>query len=72
MGRVVAIGPAVQVAGWALAGVDVRPAETPADARTRWTALGDEVSLVIVAAPMAEAVAGLPSPTGALVAVLPT
>jgi hypothetical protein len=72
MGTVVAIGPAVQVAGWALAGVDVRPAENAADARTRWAALGEQVSLVIVAAPTAEAVAGLPGPPGALVAVLPT
>jgi vacuolar-type H+-ATPase subunit F/Vma7 len=72
MGTVVAIGPAVQVAGWALAGVDVRPARTLADARERWAALADDVTLVIVSADTAEAVAGVPGPLNALVAVLPT
>lgn len=71
MGSVIAVGPAVQMGGWALAGAEVRPAETDAQARQVWDGLPSDVTLLIVAADVAEAVAGRPGPATALLAVLP-
>lgn len=70
MGTVIAVGPAVQVGGWALAGVDVRPAETPQQARAVWDDLPAHASLLIVSADVADATAGRPAPPGALTVVL--
>jgi hypothetical protein len=67
---VIAVGPAVQMAGWALAGVDVRPAETPAQATDVWDCLPPGTGLLIVAAEVAEAVQGRAAPPGALTLVL--
>ena len=66
----IAVGPAVQVAGWALAGADVRPADTAAQAHQVWDALPDEVSLLVLAESVARAVQGRPVPPGALTVVL--
>lgn len=71
MGSVIAIGPAVQVGGWALAGAEVRPAETDAQARQVWADLPTDVRLLLVSADAARAVAGRPRPPHALLAVLP-
>lgn len=70
MGTVIAVGAGVDVGGWALAGVDVRPAETPAEALAVWDELPPDVSLLVVTAEAAEATAGRPAPAGALTVVL--
>lgn len=70
MGAVIAIGPAVQVGGWSLAGVDVRPAEDTAQALAIWDGLPPETSLLILGADVAEAVRGRDGPPGALTVVL--
>ncbi len=71
MGTVIAVGPAVQVAGWALAGADVRPAETDEQAQQVWGALPSDVSLLVVAESVSRAVHDRPLPPGALTVVLP-
>lgn len=71
MGSVIAVGSSVQVGGWALAGVDVRPAETPKQAISVWDDLPGDVGLLIVTAEVAEATAGRPTPPGALTVVVP-
>lgn len=48
MTRAAAIGEAARVAGYALAGVEVRPAESAAEAREAWLALDREVSLLVL------------------------
>lgn len=70
MAAVIAVGPAVEMGGWALVGVDVRPAETPAQATDVWDSLPPETGLLIVAAEVAEAVRGRAAPSGALTLVL--
>lgn len=70
MGRVIAVGPAVEVSGWALAGVDVRPAESPEQARAVADDLPADVALLIISADVAEATAGRSTPAGALTVVL--
>lgn len=68
---VVAMGDPVRVRGWALAGVQVVPATTRAQARDAWSQLPDSVTLVIVDPVVADSLDDLLSPTGPLVAVLP-
>ena len=70
MGAVIAVGPAVQVGGWSLAGVDVRPAEDAAQALAVWDGLPSDTSLLILGADVAEAVRGRRGPPGALMVVL--
>jgi len=48
MSAVVAIGEHVRLAGYALAGVDVRAAEDAAAARQAWEELSEEVACVIL------------------------
>lgn len=70
-GRVVAIGSAVELAGYALAGVEVIAATEPAAVRRAWSELGDDVALVLLTA---DARRELPEPIarlGVLWAVLP-
>lgn len=67
----IAVGPAVQVAGWALAGADVRPADTEAQAHEVWDGLPNEVSLLVLTEAVARAVRDRPVPSGALTVVLP-
>jgi hypothetical protein len=67
------IGPEHRVAGWALAGVLVRPAETAQAGVEAWTRLPDDVVLVLVTADIAAALgtADVATPPGRLRAVLP-
>lgn len=53
MSRAVAIGDERRLAGYALAGVDVLPAATDAEARAAWAGLDEETALVLVT-PQAE------------------
>lgn len=71
MGTVIAVGPAVQVAGWALAGADVRPADTDAQAQQVWDGLPSDVGLLVLTESVARAVQDRPVPPGALTVVLP-
>ena len=59
MSRSVAIGEAARVAGYALAGVDVRPAETPDAALNAWRTLDGETQLVLLTPAAADALDGL-------------
>jgi vacuolar-type H+-ATPase subunit F/Vma7 len=58
MSRVVAIGEAPRVAGYALAGVEVRAADDPAAAVGAWRSLGPETELVVLTPAAASALAG--------------
>jgi len=73
VGRAAVIGTEHRVAGWSLAGVLVRPAESPAAAVAAWTALPDDVVLVLLTtdADAALAAAQVPPSPGRLRAVLP-
>ena len=71
MGTVHAIGDPVQVQGWVLAGVDVHPASTAAEARTAWADLPRDATVVIATPDVGEVVAGLVDNDGPLLAVLP-
>ena len=55
MGNIVAIGGTHEIEGFALAGVNVVPAHTDADATRAWEVLGDDVGLVILSAAAADA-----------------
>ncbi len=71
MTRIVAIGRVHELAGYALAGVDVIDASDPDGVQHAWASLTDDVSLVLVTA---EARAALPERLGAgdpLWAVIP-
>jgi vacuolar-type H+-ATPase subunit F/Vma7 len=57
MTAVVAIGEAHRLAGFALAGVDVRDAGDEQSVREAWNALGSDVGLLILT-PQAEGVLG--------------
>jgi vacuolar-type H+-ATPase subunit F/Vma7 len=59
--RIVAIGQATALAGYALAGVDVVEANDRDDVRRAWEQLGREVGLVLLTA---DARAALPDPIG--------
>jgi vacuolar-type H+-ATPase subunit F/Vma7 len=77
VGTVTAIGARTKVAGLALAGVDVRVAESPEAVRRAWRELAPTVSLVIVTAEAAEvlragpAAAMEPGPDRPLMVVMP-
>ena len=55
MGRVVAIGGEIEIAGFALAGVELHPVADAEAAREAWAALATDVTLVIVTASVARA-----------------
>ena len=69
MGRVAAIGEAIRVQGFALAGVLTMPGDTPADARASWADLPPDVDVVILTPQAAEALATTRS--GPLKVVMP-
>lgn len=72
MGRVVAIGEQVRVAGFALAGVHTLPAEEPDAVREAWRNLPDDVELVILTPAAADALGPAPpEATTPLSAVMP-
>jgi vacuolar-type H+-ATPase subunit F/Vma7 len=77
VGTVTAIGARTKVAGLALAGVDVRVAESSEAVRRAWRELGPAVSLVIVTAEAAEILragptaATEPEPSRPLMVVMP-
>lgn len=71
MGSVVAVGPAVQMLGWSLVGVDVRPAESVEEAAAHLRALSADCGLLLLAADVQDARAQAPPPPDTLVAVLP-
>jgi vacuolar-type H+-ATPase subunit F/Vma7 len=50
MSRIVAIGEATELAGYALAGVDVQPATRPDEVRRLYLGLGEDVGLVLLTA----------------------
>ncbi|WP_314251731.1 V-type ATP synthase subunit F [Streptomyces kutzneri] len=72
MGTVAAIGEQVEVAGLALAGVDVYAAEGPEEVRKAWTALAGDVTLVIVTPAAAAALGPGVDSIHPLVAVMPS
>jgi vacuolar-type H+-ATPase subunit F/Vma7 len=61
MSRVVAIGARQRLAGFALAGVEVRDAQTQTDARRELDAIEPDVGLVILTRDAAAALEGRPS-----------
>ncbi len=71
-GRIVALGEAVRVAGFALAGATVFVAESPDAVCRMWAALPEDVAVVILTS---DAAAALPSgaapPEGVLMTVMP-
>jgi vacuolar-type H+-ATPase subunit F/Vma7 len=72
MSQIVAIGEAVRVAGYALAGVDVRPVESSAAALDAWRSLDRDTQLVLLTPAAADAVEGLLTDTeGRIWVVLP-
>ena len=48
MTRIVVLGEEARVAGFALAGADVVRAEDAAEVRAAWSALGDDVGVVVL------------------------
>ncbi len=71
MSSIVAIGDPTKLAGYALAGVDVKHATEPDQVRKAWLGIGSDVGLVLLTV---EARQALPDPLGrhdVLVAVLP-
>ena len=69
MGRVAAIGEAVRLQGLSLAGVLLLPCEGPAEVRSTWADLPEDVEVVILT-PRASAALG-PHRTGPLTVVMP-
>ncbi|WP_432826552.1 V-type ATP synthase subunit F [Dactylosporangium sp. CA-092794] len=69
-GAVVAIGDPARLRGYALAGVTVVPATSPAGARAAWRALGADVAVVVLTRPAAAAIGPVTGPLPML-AVLP-
>jgi vacuolar-type H+-ATPase subunit F/Vma7 len=69
---VAAIGAPALVRGFALAGALVLPAEQPADVRQAWRSVPDEVGLVVLTEPAAQALTDElgPQRTWPLVAVM--
>ncbi len=59
MSRAVAIGEAARVAGYALAGVEVRPVDTPAATLDAWRTLDRDTQLVLLTPAAANALDGL-------------
>ena len=71
MSRVVAIGGVLELAGYALAGVDVIAATDPAPVRRAWAELEDDVQLVLLTAEARRALPDRLDRGGVLWAVLP-
>lgn len=72
MHRVLALGEAHELEGFALVGAEVAPAHTPADVRAAWAARGDDVSLLVLTRDAASALAAdLARRDDLLLAVLP-
>jgi vacuolar-type H+-ATPase subunit F/Vma7 len=69
--RVVAIGSSLELAGYALAGVEVEEAEEPDAARRAWASLGDDVGLVLLTSAAALALPVRAGRPGLLCVVLP-
>jgi len=72
MARVAVLGERAVVEGWALGGARVLPADSPAQVRTAWAGLSDDVAVVLLT-PAAAQVLG-PGPVdraGPLTVVLP-
>jgi vacuolar-type H+-ATPase subunit F/Vma7 len=70
MSRAVAIGEAVRVAGYALAGVEVRPAESPGAALNAWRTLDLDTQLVLLTPAAAAALEGLLTETASRIWVV--
>lgn len=71
MSSIIAIGDRTKLAGYALAGVDVKDATNRDDVREAWVRIGDDVELVLLTP---EARQALPDPLGRqdlLVTILP-
>jgi vacuolar-type H+-ATPase subunit F/Vma7 len=71
MSRVVAIGSELQLAGYALAGVEVAAAEDAAAARRAWSGLGTDVGLVLLTPGAAASLPDRVGRAGLLCVVLP-
>jgi vacuolar-type H+-ATPase subunit F/Vma7 len=68
---IIAIGDPTTLAGYALAGVDVKGTTNPDEVREAWLGIADDVELVLLTS---EARQALPDPIGrqdVLVAILP-
>ena len=59
MSRIVAIGDERRLAGYALAGVEVRPASSPAAVELAWADLVQDVALLVLTAEAHDALAPL-------------
>lgn len=57
MGTAVAIGASSEIAGFALAGVRLRPVSTDSQTRAAWSELGPETTLVLLTQAAAAALA---------------
>ena len=74
MGRLVVLGEAVRVDGYAMAGATVIPAEDPASVRAAWAGLPADTSIVVVTARADDVLRGaglVPARGDALVVVMP-
>jgi hypothetical protein len=68
----IALGELSQLEGYALAGAELKPAETPADVRTQWSSLGSLVGVVILTPRSSQALGALTDQPGApMTVVLP-
>jgi len=73
VGLLVVLGEAARVGGFALAGAVVIPADEPAAVRAAWSALSDDVAVVVLTERAAAALeAGPPGPSGPLSVVMPS
>ena len=72
MGLVLALGPSVQMAGWALAGVEVRTVSSPAQLAAATADLPDDLAVVVTTPELSAALRARPLPPTVLLAVLPT
>jgi vacuolar-type H+-ATPase subunit F/Vma7 len=71
MSRIVAIGSELELAGYALAGVDIKGATDPEAARSAWAGLASEVELVLLTRTAADALGDRNLHSGVLSVVLP-
>ncbi len=72
MGRVVALGEAVRVEGFALAGATVLVADVPDAVCRTWESLPDDVAVVLLTTDAAAVLAqGEAAPKDVLIAVMP-
>ena len=71
MSRVVAIGSDLELAGYALAGVEVTAADDPDAVRRAWAGIGRDVGLVLLTRNAAAAVPDPPDRADLLCVVLP-